>query len=394
MTLCNILMKNTCTIIGGVFFFLYSCSFVEKKQVKVGNVELSPTNELLFALDDSTVQSMEYLQLFQRNDSDILAFTNGYDNSIVFYDYATRKYMDRIHFDKEGSNGIGSAFSFHYLNKDSIYLYNMMMETLFLANNTGMVKEKYKLTVQRNLSKDSLFIAPLLFPRTNSPLVKMGDELLIPGFLPNEFEGENSTNRPVMTYFHCKKQTLRYSDSYPAMYHSGNWSGGFSFRNPYYTLSPQGEIVLSFAADPQIRVHSATEVDYKEFYAGIGGKYKICPAEKKIDMKAFTREKEREHYIRNLSYGAIHYDQYRNVYYRLAFLPNPEININDEAIRKPMEIIVLDDKFRILGKKRIEEDLYCVNQCFVGSNGFHIQIKSVNDDELRFKTFIYGKNKN
>ena len=97
--------------------------------------------------------------------------------------------------------------------------------------------------------------------------------------------------------------------------------------------------------------------------------------------------------IQNLSYGAIHYDRYRDVYYRLAFLPDPEIDVQDEALRKPMEIIVLNNRFEVIGKSRIEDDLYWVNQCFVSPDGFHIQVKSDDDDILCFKTFVYEKNK-
>lgn len=375
----------------GVISLVCSCSSIGNKTIEVNDVELRTSNDLILILDDSTVQDMEYLQFFQRNDSEVIAITNGYDNSIVFYDYATRRYIDRVRFDREGSNGIGSIFSFYYLNSDSIFLYNMMMETLFLTNHLGVVKEKQKLILYRNLSSDSLFIAPLLFPRTNSPLMKVGDDLLISGFFPNEFIGEDASNRPVMTYYNLDGKSLRHSDSYPSMYHSGNWGGGFTYRNPYYGLSPKSEIVLSFAADPYIRVHDIRSGKSEAFYAGIGGDYEIHPAETKIDMKLFTREKEREHYAHNLSYGAVYYDKYRKIYYRLAFLPDSNININDNVLRKPVEIVVLNDKFELLGKKRIKDDLYLVNQSFVGPDGLHIQVQSPDDDELHFKTFVYEK---
>lgn len=369
---------------------LYGCSSTSSnREGNVDDIPLIATSDLTFTLDDSTAQSLEYLQFFQRNDSNLLAFTNEYDNSIVFYDYSSRKYLNRIHFEKEGNNGIGTIFAFCYLNNDSIYLYNMLMQTLFLANSKGVVKEKHKWEMSRNLTPDSLFIAPLLFPRTNSPLIKVGDELLIAGFFPNEFKGENAENRPVMTFFDIKSQTVRHSDSYPAIYHKGNWGGGLSYRNPFFTVSPQDEIVLSFAADPQIRVHSVKAGDYREFYAGIGGNHRIKPAEEEIRMELFTQEKQRRHYIQNLSYGAIHYDRYRKIYYRLALLPNPEIDIRDEALRKPIEIVVLNDRFEVIGKSRLKDDSYWINQCFVGPDGFHIQVKSANDDLLCFKTFVY-----
>ena len=95
---------------------LYSCSSGNKKQFLVPDINIEEADDIVFALDDSTVQNMEYLQLFQRNDSDILAFTNEYDNAIVFYDYKTRKYLGQTEFAKEGNNGIATIFSFYYLS--------------------------------------------------------------------------------------------------------------------------------------------------------------------------------------------------------------------------------------------------------------------------------------
>ncbi|WP_255260580.1 DUF4221 family protein [Bacteroides sp. L10-4] len=90
-------MKNNliCLVIGSLFMILCGCSSTGHKKNIVNSIDLLVTDDLIFALDDSTVQSFEYMQFFQRNDSSILAFTNEYDNSIVFYDYSTKKYFSR-----------------------------------------------------------------------------------------------------------------------------------------------------------------------------------------------------------------------------------------------------------------------------------------------------------
>lgn len=369
---------------------LYACSSGNKKQFSVPDINIEEANDIVFALDDSTVQNMEYLQLFQRNDSDILAFTNEYDNAIVFYDYKTKQYLGRTEFDKEGNNGIGTIFSFYYLNQDSIYLYNFTTYSLYLANVRGEVVMRRDLHTIPNLSADSLFFAPQLFPRTNSPLKKIGDELLIAGFFMNEQAGENSVNRPVLAYYDLSKNTLRFSDSYPSMYHKGNWGGDFTYRNPFYTLSPKNEIILGFAADHNIRVHAKDEIEYHEYYAGVGGDFEITPITKDIAINTIAREAVNQHYTRTLSYQAIVYDKYRKVYYRLALLPDSDIDIKVGPIRKPIEIVVLNDHFELIGKGTIKRERYWINQCFVSPDGFHIQVESDNDDELRFKTFVLG----
>ena len=87
-----------------LLMILSSCSNKEEKKIPI--IKCIENENLVFPLDDSTVENMEHLQFFQRNDSSILAFTNEYDNSIVFYDYDSREYLNRISYEKEGANGI------------------------------------------------------------------------------------------------------------------------------------------------------------------------------------------------------------------------------------------------------------------------------------------------
>ena len=368
---------------------LCSCS---GNKITVPTIELKESEDWVITLDESTVENMEYSQLIFRNDSCIFAFTNKFDNSILFYDYKTRKYIDRIKYHKEGSNGIGSVFAFYYKSNDSIYHYHYNSQYLYRTNKKGEVLEKEQLTVPFNLSPDSLFFAPILFPRTNSPLQIVGDEMLIAGFMMTEIEGENENNRPVMSYYNLKTHKLRHSDSYPAIYHKGNWGGDFTFRNPCYTLSKDKEIVLSFSADHHLRVHPLNNTDYEEYYAGVGGKHSITPFNSSASDNNISRERLIKHYAETLSYGPVLYDKYRHVYYRVAHLPKKDTEVQ-APVRKPIEIIVLDEAFNIIGKSPIKEDRYWINQCFVGEEGLHIQVQSEDEDKLIFKTFTFEKMK-
>ncbi|EXY59772.1 DUF4221 family protein, partial [Bacteroides fragilis] len=239
----------------------------------------------------------------------------------------------------------------------------------------------------RCLKGDSIFAPSELFPRTNSPILKIGDELLLSGTLFYEFEGENDSNRPVMAFYNLQKNTIRYSDSYPSMYHSGNWGGSFTYRFPYYTLSPNNELVISFAADHNIRVHHVDSLQYHEFYAGTKEDIVIEPVEKSLDFEHFSPEADRDHYVHSLNYGCIHYDSYREVYYRLAGHPDSSIDPKEGVLRKPMSVTILDKNFQIVGETMLPQELYLLNQCFVGPDGFHIQVESEDDDIMRFKTF-------
>lgn len=370
-----------------LFIILSSCTKNEER--KIPDIRLVEIENLVFPLDDSTVENMEHLQYFQRNDSNVLAFTNEYDNSIVFYDYNSRKYLSRVSYDKEGANGIGPVFAFCYVNEDSIYHYHYNLSTLFRTNAKGKVLEKHVIHVLPNPSPDSLFLAPTLFPRPQSPMRLIGDEMLIPGFLIAEVEGENDKNRPVMTFFNLISHEIRHSDCYPSMYHDSNWGGDMTWRAVKYTMSPDDELVLSFSADHNVRVRKLEEEDYNEYYAGVGDGYEIKPIENKVtNFKSIPPEVKRSHYIRNLTYDGIYYDKYRDVYYRIAKLPDSDIDIHKRPIRKPIEVVVLDKDYKILGKASLPSYKYWISHVFVGVEGLHIQIQSENEDELVFKTFV------
>ena len=373
------------TLLGGL---VCSCSYKKNDRVhRTEDYSLIVKADKCFNLDSETVQTTEYLQLFKSGEEIIFSFVNEYDNSIVLYDYATGENMRKIKFEREGANGINSVTSYLIINEDSIYLYDRMTRYLYLTNDSSHVKDKKRIDIVRRLKGDSIFAPSELFPRTNSPILKIGDELLLSGTLFYEFEGENDSNRPVMAFYNLQKNTIRYSDSYPSMYHSGNWGGSFTYRFPYYTLSPNNELVISFAADHNIRVHHVDSLQYHEFYAGTKEDIVIEPVEKSLDFEHFSPEADRDHYVHSLNYGCIHYDSYREVYYRLAGHPDSSIDPKEGVLRKPMSVTILDKNFQIVGETMLPQELYLLNQCFVGPDGFHIQVESEDDDIMRFKTF-------
>lgn len=373
------------TLLGGL---VCSCSYKKNDRVhRTEDYSLIVKADKCFNLDSETVQTTEYLQLFKSGEEIISSFVNEYDNSIVLYDYATGENMRKIKFEREGANGINSVTSYLIINEDSIYLYDRTTHLLSLANDRSIVKDKKRINIVRCLKGDSIFAPSELFPRTNSPILKIGDELLLSGTLFYEFEGENDSNRPVMAFYNLQKNTIRYSDSYPSMYHSGNWGGSFTYRFPYYTLSPNNELVISFAADHNIRVHHVDSLQYHEFYAGTKEDIVIEPVEKSLDFEHFSPEADRDHYVHSLNYGCIHYDSYREVYYRLAGHPDSSIDPKEGVLRKPMSVTILDKNFQIVGETMLPQELYLLNQCFVGPDGFHIQVESEDDDIMRFKTF-------
>lgn len=367
-------------IVGG----LLSCkSDKGLNQSFVNQCNLHRTEDRTFILDDETTQNFDCLQFYRLNGVESkLFFNNAYDNSIVEYDYASPSLVRKIKLHKEGPNGVGGSFFFHYLNQDTILIYNYAMQRLFMVDDKGKVFDKRPIKIDVNLQPDSLFMGPgFISARTNNPMLKIGDEILFSGFLPNELKGENKSNRPVLAWYHLKDNKIRYSDCYPEIYHKGNWGGSFSYRNPSYTLNDRNELVLSFAADLNIRV---SELGYaqREYRAGFVSPKPV------MDEMIYPGDKDERHFFRSISYGCIHYDSVRKLYYRLVTLPLEGEIPGKRPVHKPLALIILDNDFEMIGYFELPKADYLPNNCFVSSDGFHVQVVSDNDDILRFATFM------
>lgn len=76
------------------------------------------------------------------------------------------------------------------------------------------------------------------------------------------------------------------------------------------------ELVLSFPADHRIRVHKPDGENYREYDASVGNEYPLEPLEADIKHhRPLSPDEINSHYVKNLTYGGIYFDKYRNVYY-------------------------------------------------------------------------------
>ncbi|GHT70444.1 hypothetical protein AGMMS50239_38830 [Bacteroidia bacterium] len=102
-------------------------------------------------------------------------------------------------------------------------------------------------------------------------------------------------------------------------------------------------------------------------------------------------------------YGNMIYDKYRNIYYRLAY-PKVELEDGVDYIsltsqgRKKFSIIILDEKFNIIGETLFPEYTYNSTVLFVHQDGLYIcnnhpKNPEFNEDILSFQCFELTKNK-
>jgi hypothetical protein len=366
---------------------VYSCSsketgYVNREGQKLYTMQVSPYKT--FNIDENTSQIAGYFQLFTIDDT--LRFTMYSSNivrkNILIFDLSTGKVIDSVRLHKEGPHAVGNNIQGYYIhNMDSIYLYDYWQYTLILVNRQGEKISKINLS-DKFLPKDDCEVTPSSpFPNAEMPIKKLNTTFILQGMTR---EVTDTKKVPTVTaLYNLADTTIRFVNTYPEIYGntknlSKHW-GVFSYLMVSYDLNDKEEMVLSYPAYDHIVVYDINSNTTRNYFAGYSKKDII----NQMDDNA-TSELQ---YMENTHYCNIHFDQYRNLYYRFVYHPFYDYNINDRETQvKNMSIIILDSEFNKVGEYDLKEKTMLSRGSFVSKEGLHIQTLSDNDDFMKFIT--------
>lgn len=352
-------LKNKCSI-----------QYVGKKEIPV---------------DENVSISTLYIQYI--DDEDLLSIYNAPNNCIYFFDYNQCAYRNQMCFEKEGSNGVGIIQGYYFHNKDSVFVYNYNTQTIYLTDVTSRVIWKKFLPIRELQSSD--FIPSFPYLQTNSPMVYINQKIVMGGFGTTETTAETATNRPVTTIYDFKCDSVFLANNYPEQYQLYNWGGGF-YRMPYFSVNKeQKNIVLSFPHDHNLYVYSLSDTTRTPYYAGSNEIKKIdAYYEKKELYDHNDQNRVRDWFFSISTYRSVLYDKYRNLYYRLACLPESDKLKKFTSGTQPIIVIVLDENFNYIGEDRLPDDIDLrYTNSFVTKDGLNMQVLTDNDDLMTFYQF-------
>ena len=342
-----------------------------------------------FELDDETSYLSSYIQFIDNDTARYFTFTNEYNNSIYFYDYTNSAFIKKIKYEKEGNNGVGEIQGYDYINDDSIFVYAYRSSRMFLTNSNSSVINSFKPLYKSrkyNSVKEMTSFPPAPYAQSNSPIRFVNGNVILAGLISGEYISENSTNRPVSVIYNLTDKSIKYRNNYPEIYQEYNWGGGLTYRMPFFETN-KNNIILSFAADHYIENYSLISDSSTRYYAGSSAIDKITPFRYPKSVPQ-NNQMVMDWYRENPSYEGIYYDKYKDLYYRIARLPNKNYKRGDFGNRKPIIIIVLDSKLNYLGEGKLPVDLNLnTTNCFVTKDGFHIQLFDDNEDSFTFCKF-------
>ena len=357
-----------------IFFFFFSCSLfgdnANKLRERKDTHYLEKYSTISFPLDSTASPLITALEYNENND----IFSFIYRKSLFCYKYSSQFFL--------GKTDIPSTHptTYTYVNEDSIFANDYSKKTIVRFNKKGELLSSHRV---RFPSKYSGF--PIA--KTSSMVYNNG-AIYFSGNTSGEIPFENSKNRNVLNKIDLSTNKTKSCLSYTEMYNKHNWGGGL-FRWTYSDYNNNDEFVVSLPAEHYIYVVSSDMEQIRKYYAGSNffSNIQYLKKSKYLDV---SNEASTKHFVETNSYSNIIYDKYRNCYYRMA---EKKTEYNGQPTwQKGLSIIILNDKFEIIGETLIEKSgLLFRFGMFVTEKGLHIPIDDKNKETLNFRIYRLGQ---
>ena len=347
-----------------VCFWLTGCTHQSDKQMNK-STELVETKTVSLPLGDQTPNWASDCQYYyDKKQTEIILYYTPITKILYLYDLRKGKLIDKIKFIEEGPESVPEPMAVQMLSPDSILVATSYTKQLFLINSKGAILGKYEVVGNKELSQNWRSEPSSKFYVYNGICVFETTPLASPQDAMVYYKTPLGASRNLKS----GKSWINYIQ-YPKEYQTGNyWT---LFHNmQHMAFNKQGRIITSYPICRTIQIMDTDGRNLTEHEAGSG--YFNSPTQ---PMKSGING--RDHFLRENSYGAIYYDSYRNVYYRIASqgikdnLPKVTGPIVP-ATFMPTSIIILDSTLTKIGETRLPLKKHFFFNMFVGKDGLYI----------------------
>ncbi len=370
-----------------VIAVLFSACDNKQTQVNFG-FTLAEDEPLSFELDEQTTFENTNSQPIKIGDKDFLLGFDGNQGHLNFYDIERQEFSHKQVFDKgQGINGILYPMSIDYIKPDSIFIYGYSQGAVLL-NKSSEVSQSYNVGY---LSDDAENPGEALI-LGSSRIQYLNDRLYFSTY-PRNQKGE--------TFFEYDLSTGNTTHYVP--YPSDYTDLLVNYYNVWSSLNKtHKQAVTSFTLDDSLRVLDLETKAIKKIYAG-SQYFKKPPrkhvrntltmsSSKKVVKKATVR------FHKNAQYGPVLFDEQREVYYRLCYLPLIKDDINEGSYFRDFSVITIAPDGTILAEDIIENEdgrfgvMFPEAMWFTHGGSLYLQrLNTENEDELVYSKFTLTK---
>ena len=364
-------------LISAVLLSASACNKSSKNGTSLQTFAIVEEETLRLPLDSTTSQSTKHMQLV--NDS-TLAFLNKPTSEICIYSLTNPSCKDKIKIYEEGPNAVNGIDAFFIQSPDSIWLYASWGDKIFLLDHEGTLLDSFALPPTDETGSTKHSVSP--YPQTTSPYVVKDGIHFLQGMdgiaTPNRLAGAS-------LIYDSRNGELRTGSTYPKVYGDkdeiqNKWST-FGERQTYSHITPDNRVITSFPASDSLYVWDTHSDKTTAYMADFSSRPEI------VSSLGADNETFKKNYIKGFKYGAILYDPYNKLYYRL-FRTKGNVNekdLDNSLLHKPMGMVILDDSLKKIGETMLPDDAYYPAHAFVNSEGLHIKTYSDDDDFMTFK---------
>jgi hypothetical protein len=338
-----------------------------------------------FPLDSSV--SLRYGLIQYSEKKNLLIGFNQFDNSFVFFDYNTSALIKKIKLPKDPVTGVGTysnvfAYSFLFINYDSILLFNRTKGKLYLVDSSATIKRSYSVKpIDRSYTQPGGAFGELLFYARNKVFISAA-----PG---RDIYNTNSSLRSnLVAILDLRSGGISLKLRYPELYGKAFW--GEHLHMVYSAFNPdKGCFVYSFPIDHYLYVDSGDCVNatgaYKKVYAGSKDVVHVDPVSFDQGTVKPDEKKEVSNLLNQRTYTQILYDQYAHVYYR--FVSAKDLGYGKKT---NFSIVILDENLQKIGEQELDSKIYQSTSLVITKDGLCLTRKSNNEDELSYDIFKLG----
>lgn len=372
---------------------LSACQSKETKSNPINYEKtLSNCKQIILPVDENTDFLSKSIFQFEENGKEFLYFENSQNSTydIVIFDLDNQKVERRIPIHPEGPNGVPSLFgSKPYPDSNTILAFQHFAFRISLLNGKGEVLRNYQLNPKERFVRVILSTFAYMPTFTRDSVLYFAQRVCDQKRAVKDF-----TKIPLFASMDLKTGEI----GWPLIYFPATFDGDYTdihdgdvdFAHDYN--EKDNRLVCSFMKYDSIMV--TDDLQHVKWY---NAKSKYLKSMKPNvnnhtnDVNALIRYKE------SSKYGHIMYDKYRDVYYRFAEMPcefakdeSPYDYFAPKA--REFSVIILNDKFEIIGETKFPGSKYFYKMSFVGKDGLYISENNLanpdfDEDKLVFSCF-------
>ncbi|WP_425636223.1 DUF4221 family protein [Algoriphagus yeomjeoni] len=333
--------------------------------------------------------SLSYLKSFE---SEYISVFNANTQSIFLYKNKASNAIKEIPLELDGPHGLGELGfdSSHFLfSKDSIYIYNLQIGILFLINEKGEVLNRQRLTDY----SDPINL-PVPYPSNVRPIQSDFKKLYFPCGI-NSYS-DDFENHPSVLSIDLNSGEIKYPITYSKIYDNAFYGLSFKYDTGIAFNRTDNSVTVSYPVDNFIYKYYTKNANKEKKYAGSEHfnnieAYDADPSKfEKIDFSN-ENDKLKNHALSNSDFAGILYDQFRNFYYRIAYIRPTVEDVKSGKTIPELSIIILDKDLNKVGEDIFSSKIYDNSLIFVSATGLNIarrDLYETDENFIVFDTFI------